>query len=70
MLVQEVVRQVFCFIQPFLWEATGTADYVMPTLGLLDENLLEMILKVLKDPAYQAETDSSSKGEEAAALQG
>lgn len=51
--VQEVVCQVFCLIQPFLWEVTGMA--AMPALGLLDANLLEMSLKVPKEPAYQAE---------------
>lgn len=49
MLVQAVVCQVFCFIQLLLWEMTGTADYIMPTLH--------------KEPAYQAERQITQAGE-------
>lgn len=41
---------------------TGTADYVMPTLGLSAENL-EMSLKVHKEPAYQVEKQIAQAGE-------
>lgn len=50
MLVQVVVCQVFPFIQTFLWEMTGTSDYVTLTLRLSAEKL-EKSLKVHKEPA-------------------
>jgi len=61
-VAQAVACQVFCFIQPFLWEMPGTAGYITSALGLPAENL-EMSLKIHKEPAYQAERQIAQAGE-------
>lgn len=55
MLVQAVVCQDFCFIQLFYGKLQAPLTVVLP-LGLSDDNIPEMYLKVHKDPAYKADS--------------